>query len=172
MKKTPSIVVMLVAALGFGGLAYYVSSSPAARNVPAEMRKPKESVGGGFRIPSVDGENVTLSDEKLTKMYGVSDELALAQAAAKAAGANRSLVTGAKREGTQVTLALDSARIYDMGSLQEATLIKSWQLALGQLPGVQTLRLEADGRPIESLGHFEVDQPIAVLRDGGKPAQP
>ena len=172
MKKTPSIVVMLVAALGFGGLAYYVSSSPSARNVPAEMRKPKEKVGGGFLIPTVDGENVSLSNEKLTKMNGVSDELALAQAAAKAAGAERSLVTGAKREGSQVTLSLDSARIYDMGSMQESTLIKSWQLALGQLAGVQTLRLEADGKPIETLGHFEVDQPIAVLREGEKPPQP
>jgi len=172
MKKTPSIVVMLVAALGFGGLAYYVSSSPSARNVPAEMRKPKEKVAGGFYIPSIDGENVTLSDEKLSKMNGVSDELALAQAAAKAAGSERSLVTGAKREGTQVTLALDSARVYDTGSMQESTLIKAWQLALGQLPGVQTLRLEVDGKPIESLGHFEVDQPIAVVKDAGKPAQP
>jgi hypothetical protein len=172
MKKTPSIVVMLVAALGFGGLAYYVSSSPSARNVPAEMRKPKEKVGGGFFIPSVDGENVTLSDEKLSKMNGVSDELALAQAAAKAAGSERSLVTGVKREGAQVTLELDSARVYDTGSMQESTLIKAWQVALGQLPGVQTLRLEVDGKPIESLGHFEVDQPIDVVKDAGKPAQP
>jgi hypothetical protein len=55
-----------------------------------------------------------------------------------------------------------------IGSMQESTLITAWQVAFGQLKDVQKVQIEVDGRPIESLGHFEIDQPLSVVRDGAE----
>ena len=73
MKRTPLLAVLMVAALGFGGLAFYVSTTPQAQRVPNDLRKPEPTKASRNRpqvttsasqvihLPVVDGDKVTLS---------------------------------------------------------------------------------------------------------------
>ena len=177
MKRSPVLAILLVAALGFGGLAYYVSSTPNAQRVPDDLRKPEPvkqsrnrpaqstTASKMVRLPVVNGDKVTLKTESTPVMANETVARKLAEAAVTANDGDRNLVLGAEiRNGTAV-ISLRRSMIGGIGSMQEGTLITAWQVAFGQLKDVQKVQIEVDGHPIESLGHFEIDQPLSVVRD-------
>jgi len=173
------MAILMVAALGFGGLAYYVSSTPSAQRVPNDLRKPEPTkasrnrppesttTSNSVRLPVVNGEKVTLSRESVSLEPNEAIARKLAVAAVVANDGDRNLVLGAEiKDGTAV-ISLRRSMIGGIGSMQEGTLITAWQVAFGQLKDVQKVQIEVDGQPIESLGHFEIDQPLSVVRDDG-----
>ena len=86
-------------------------------------------------------------------------------AAVAANDQDQNLVLGAEIKSGTAIVSLRRSMIGGIGSMQESTLITAWQVAFGQLKDVQKVQIEVDGQPIESLGHFEIDQPLSVVRD-------
>jgi len=180
MKRTPLLAILMVAALGFGGLAYYVSTTPQAQRVPDDLRKPEPAKSSRNRpqvttsatqtihLPVVDGDKVTLSKEAVALQPGETVARRLAVAAVVANDQDRNLILGAEIKNGTAIVSLRRSMIGGIGSMQESTLITAWQVAFGQLKDVQKVQIEVDGRPIESLGHFEIDQPLSVVRDGAE----
>jgi nitrous oxidase accessory protein NosD len=116
----------------------------------------------------VDGEKVKLvrvdlqgKDEKLFVVNRTLDALKLEGAEAK----KIDLAGGIAK------VDLNEAILSGMGSMEEGTLLKALQMALGQFKEVELFQVTIDGKPVESLGgHLEWYDPQPVIRPAGSAA--
>jgi hypothetical protein len=179
---------MLLAALGVGVFATYVQLSPAAQRVPDAIRrtdKPsveiRQSDRGtrhtrrgptvdvqsepGLVVATLDGENVKLvplkapSKEEKPIVYVANHTL------------QNLKVAGARALGVEIKervalIDFNPALDEGFGSMEEANLIKALQMSLGQFKEIDAFQLRIEGETLDSLGHFELDTPVKVIRPG------
>lgn len=136
---------------------------------PDKAPPTKEPSQQALMLPVVHGEDVVLSSAADQPAQGEEPAVFLANASLKAVHAE-----GARALSVQikdrVALIDFSSEIQDgMGSSQEANFLKALQVSLGQLPDVDKVQITIGGQPIESLGHFDANEPIEVIRPTIKP---
>lgn len=188
-KQTSSIsnkgvfMVLLCAALGLGALATYVTSTPSATHVPPELRKTpvaptpstvqntdKPSAAPiateeptSLRPPLINGQMVSLGASEPIP-YGTKPAVFAANEALRAAHVIEARALGVDLQNGVALIDFNSAIRDGVGSEQEASFIEAMQRALGQIPTIQKFLITVEGKPIDSLGHFEISTPIDVIR--------
>lgn len=187
-KATRSaLILVLVGAAVFAATAAYVKFLPQAHVVDYPLNvglkvdradddapvQPERHVESRqkttFSVPSVRGDDVVLSTSPDQPAPGEDPAVFLANQSLKAVHAD-----GAKALSVTVkdhVAMIDfSPEIEDgFGSSQEASFIKALQVSLGQLPEVDRFQITVNGQPIDSLGHFELTDPVDVIRPTIKP---
>lgn len=175
---------MLLAALGVGVFAAYVQLTPSARTVPPELRKdgPEVTTTAAPRprrdrrttravqrvellVPALDGENVKLVPE-LTSAVGDEAIVFVANGALKAMNIDDARALGVNVKDGLATIDFNAGIEKGYGSMEEATLIKALQMGLGQFKNVSRFQFRVEGRTVESLGHYEMAEPLPVIRPG------
>ncbi len=179
-------------ALGFAAMAAYVQFSPRHSQTVAQVSTPYtgdvptppvalQAKGSSsddappaatkFLLPQVSGDDVALAASSQGPAAGEEPAVFLANASLRAVHADGPKALSVKIKD-RIALLDFSPEIEDgFGSSQEASFIKALQVSLGQLPGVDKFQILVNGQPIESLGHFEVTDPIEVTRSA-VPATP
>jgi hypothetical protein len=80
-------------------------------------------------------------------------------------------VAGARAIGVEVKervalIDFNPALTEGFGSMEEANLIKALQMSLGQFKEIDSFQVVIEGQVLDSLGHFEIDSPVPVIRPG------
>jgi len=182
-------VVLLFAALGLGALATYVTTNASAAHVAPELRKPtspkdapavdvnvqptaSQLASSGvtsLRLPVIEGQTVTLGSSQEIPT-GVAPAVFAANEALKAAHVTEARALGVDIQHGVALIDFNDSIRDGVGSAQEASFIEAMQRTLGQIPGVDKFQITVEGKPIESLGHFEISDPVDVIRPDQKSA--
>jgi hypothetical protein len=144
-------------------------STPISQDRPDKAPPVREQSKQTLLLPLVHGDDVVLTSG--SDQPGPAEEPAvfLANQSLKAVHADSAKALSVQVKD-RVALIDFSQEIEDgFGSSQEASFIKALQVSLGQLPDVDRFQITVGGQPIESLGHFEVTDPIDVIRPTAKP---
>lgn len=163
--------------MGLSALGYYVVNTPNAARVPDEIRRQPSEAPPAIEkpatpsaakatvvLPFIRNEKVVMNDTSVTVPTGVNPKLFLG---------NEILIgleiPGAKVLGVEVksgVAAIDFNRGIEKGygSMQESQLVESFQLGFGQFAEIDSIQLFVEGKPIESLGHLELNAPLPVIR--------
>ncbi len=181
-----ALVLTLIGAMVLGATAYVKFGPMAHRNV-SEVSRPLESdapvassthksrpsVGesdgqSGTQLtlhsPVIQGDDVVLASTTDQLPDGEQPAVYLANECLKAVHQD-TVKANSVQIKDHIALLDFSPEIQDgFGSSQEASFIKALQVSLGQLPDVNKFQILVNGQPIESLGHFEVTDPVDVIR--------
>ncbi|MDX2064793.1 MAG: hypothetical protein SFX74_03515 [Fimbriimonadaceae bacterium] len=179
-SRATLLAAIVVASLGFGALAYYVQNTPAAKRVPDDQRvnvvAPIRSENGDapprpsvtVRIAEVRngvvrlGESVPVGDGEGPARVALSrtlDRLDLANAS----------IVGLAIKDRHAVIEVNDGFTAGMGSTTESYVIEAFQLALGQFSTVDTFEIQLSGVRLDSLGHFELENPMRVKRPNAAP---
>jgi hypothetical protein len=176
-------MLLAVGALGLGALGAYVTGYGPASKVPASQHIPKDEdkvvqdrqgireehaavsrsgQSDSVLLPKIDGEKVRLvkaeSGRGDSKLYVLNKTL-------EALHLDGARVQSVAVAGGVARIDFNEKAIDGMGSMEESTVIKALQLAMGQFKDVDLLRFTVDGQEVETLGgHFEVTDGVAVVR--------
>lgn len=180
------VLSALVAALAVGALAVYIKSS-GADTVPEDQRRPEPAVSKPAEVKNDVPKNIDRTERDILAMRPHNENgrvtfesrtLAVPQGqdpvvfAVNTFLADSGLGNGAKLEKAEVTageasLYFTPEFVQGQGSTDEQTLIEGLRMVVGQFPDIQTIRLFADGKPVEESGHFEFESPLTVKRPSG-----
>ena len=200
--KGPLLAVALAAGAGLVGLAAIVRQEPKLAPEPLKPRfeakappvetpvavAPKTKADPK-PLPTVREEavvrTVTMEEGRATLSKTVAIRPGQNPQTAALAGTLANLgYSDVRVLGTSVDAGVLTADVssglqsHGFGSEEESVLIKALQETLGQFERVKSFRLRSDGQVIDTLGHFEMTEPVPVTRDGkedataSKPANP
>ena len=162
-----------------GGLAYYVKQSPAG-NIPHEelkpdrrpqdaapaQRSPQQTDTAVIFTPRFEGATLHFEHTEVPvpagedpMVFAINEYLKLSDIA----DAGARLLSVRVDDGT-ATLNFSGQFAQTQGSMDEGTLVQGIQRTMGQFEGIRQLVFQAEGKPIESLGHLELSEPIPVIR--------
>ena len=185
-----ALIVVFAGAMGLAAMAAYVKFAPSrwhnsdrpSLEVAPPVRAPKqftsdtptkegaETKQTQLLAPVVEGDNVTLAGTSETIPEGQEPAVYLANLSIKAVHIENAKATSVKIENRIARIDF-SPEIQDgLGSAQESNFLKALQVSLGQLPDVDKFQITVAGQPIDSLGHFDVNDPLEVIRQS--PAKP
>lgn len=181
-------VVMLIAALGVGVFAAYVQMTPNARRVPDSLRRPernedtattREPAKVNHRGPDVDvvakpslylatasGDKVELTPLEAKVPNGTDPIVFTANATLKSLKIGEAKVIGVQVKDRIALIDFTPSLEDGLGSMEEATLVKAMQMTIGQFSDVDGFQFIVDGQALDTLGHFELDTPVPVIRPG------
>ena len=187
-KGTGPAVFMLVllGAMGAGVLAYYVQSNPSAQRVPAALRRPEPEVHSsahaqshpsatvevetkpvdGTLVPKLEGNNVRLVSPEKAPLEGEDPKTFVASHVLTAAGLDAVRCLGVQvKDG--VALVEFSKELEDgVGSMEEGDFVKMLEVGFGQFSDVKSVQILVNGKPVDSLGHLELGDPLPVSAPG------
>lgn len=175
---------MLLALAGAVGFGLYVRMTPQAAKVPPELRReektaPKEAVKD--KEPS-DEPKATPSEEKVVMVAALNGESLRMKRLAKPVPAGEDARLFATNETLReiglsrvqasrieikeglATVDFNAEIAQGMGSAEEGQMLRALRMALGQFPEVERIGFTVDGEPVEELSHFEVADPLEVIR--------
>ena len=177
---------VLLGAMGAGALAYYVQSSPFAQRVPVSMRAEAKPTQGthadpttshpaavvkvhaeeGLRIPSLSEDRVSLVTAKDSLLEGEDPKEFVATHVLAAAGLPDVRCLGVQVKDNVALIEFTKELQDGVGSMQEGEFVKMLQVGFGQFPDVKKFQILIDGKPIDSLGHLDLSEPISVSVPG------
>jgi len=184
---------MLSAALGVGVFAAYVRMTPSAGRVPDDLRrestraalaaeppapkvtrKPEVTIEAAPRlmVPEVQGEKVKLVRATNPLPDGDKPIVFVANETLKALKLDKARALGVHVKDGIAIIDFNSELNQGFGSSEESILIKALQMGLGQFKEVEKFQIRIDGEIVESLGHFEIVDPVDVIRPGQKTEEP
>ncbi|MGV3618389.1 MAG: GerMN domain-containing protein [Fimbriimonas sp.] len=179
---------MLLAALGVGVFAAYVQLSPAAQRVPDSIRRPdkpsveirqKDPVASptrpgpsvdvhteqGFVVATLDGDKIKLVPLK-PAAKGEKPIVYVANHTLQNLKVERARALSVEVKERVALIDFNPALTEGFGSMEEANLIKALQMSLGQFKEIDAFQIVIEGEVLDSLGHFEIDSPVPVIRPG------
>ena len=194
-----AVLAILAGGLGMGVLAYYVKTTPQAVRVADDLRvvehkrearpptlvppaeepatprreRPRpRAAEDTVRLP-VFGDEV--SDTELAKgatavPEGQDAMRYVAQRVADAAHLDGARALGVDVRDHVAFVGYNDAVQKGMGSMEEGRFVYALRVAFGQFTDVDKVALEANGEPMRS-GHFDLSQPLPVIRPGEKPTE-
>jgi len=175
--KGAFVVSFLACALAFGALAAYVQNNPQAKRVPDEMRRQSESKvapppvdPGSEQVATQTVQHVRPSDDGVLEMISETipksegPALYSTNATLRALGLTDARVLSIEIDRKVATLNVSRAFEEGFGSTEESQIIKALAMTLGQFETVNGFNLEVEGTRLETLGHFELENPIPVER--------
>lgn len=169
------LALMLLSAVGVAALAAYIKLAPADR-VPEGLRRPKVDVSQVPAMPS------TPSASFLTPYFEQGELRFRSESRPVAAGEDPKVAvlndylraTGIVGEGVSVlsvsvvaglaTVSFGEGLPAGLSSQDEATLVNGIRAVLGQFPEVERVELMSNGSPVDTFGHFELTEPLEVIR--------
>jgi hypothetical protein len=174
-QKAALFGAFLVSALGLGALASYVQNTPEARRVPPEIRRESSNRPA---TPTLNQEPMAMSTVRFAEVKNGKVVLSGRTPIPKSTGpalfaTNRSLesmgaanakVLSIEIENGIALLNANSAMLEGFGSLQESEVIEALSLTLGQFPNVKGFTISVEGTQLDTLGHFELENPVPVTR--------
>jgi len=186
-------MLLLVGAMGAVAVAAYVQSTPDARRVPDDLRKPEPAAQvsktndaeptaarphrqdssprrpdqTSLMVPTLDGQNVVLRAASDGPSRGEDPKVFVANAALRAVKVDGARALGVQVKDGVAVIDFNPALEQGFGSMEEGTLIKALQMGMGQFKDVDKVQIMVEGKPIESLGHFELTDPLPVIRSLG-----
>lgn len=179
-------MLVLIGAMGAGVLAYFVQSTPSAQRVPLDLRKPEPEVHAsahavsppsasvaveakpvdGVLVPKLDGSNVRLVSPEKAPLEGEDPKTFVAAHVLTAAGLDAVRCLGVQVKDS-VALVEFSKELEDgVGSMEEGDFVKMLEVGFGQFPDVKSVQILIDGKPVDSLGHLELGDPLPVSAPG------
>ncbi len=171
------VVLLLIGLVGVGWLALYVRSNgqhekpllpPRERPSQPPVEIPPPTRETHVYVPQVEDGDVRFQDVLRTvpegedpKIFAVTqflDESNLAPGGTK--------LLSVKMKGHTAELNFnDTLRQGAWGSMAGSTLLKGFQMSLGQFDDVNELQILIEGQRVETLdGHFETYDPLPVIR--------
>ncbi len=170
-----ALVALLLAATGFGVLVGYVKKSPHSTYVAPSSVTQRDDEDNASQDtkpqgkPSAvwaavpDGNTDKLKHESV-KVSDSSDKLGTVfntiltgfdKAAVKALGVD-------VKDGVAVVHL--NKRLEGFGSDEESKFVLAIQESFAQFPGVERVELWCDGQKLDTVGHFEISEGIAIKR--------
>ncbi len=177
------IAAFMLSAAGLAGVATYVTQTPQAQRVPDDMRRTEESRTNAqpdtpeiarmqkVRFVKMNGEKLELSDPveipatKGPALYSTNETI-------KALGLNEIRCLGIDIDHGVAELNMNPAVESGFGSMAEAEFINALAMNLGQFKNIDSFRITVEGTTIESLGHFELENPTKVIRASETVSEP
>lgn len=173
--------------MGLGVVAFFVGNTPGARTIPPEFRRTQpqskpnsEPVAPRVEtavtepslsrplVASVVGEQVRLEPSSIKLPEGADPKMFAVDQTVQALKLNGVRVLGVDVQQRNALVELTPNVQNGMGSMQEAKFLEALQTVLGQFPDVDKVQIMVEGKPLDSLGHFETADPMPVIRAGGK----
>ncbi len=189
--SNPLIFLGLIAAMGLGALAYYISNNPSTQTIPMEYRRTRSSAQlkpihkgpnvevttstakvGGPLVASIVGDQVLLKPFSGQAPPGAEPKLLALQETINGFKLNDVRILGVDVQARNALVEITPAIHDGMGSMQEAKFLEALQRVMGQFPDVDKVQIMVDGKPLDSLGHFETADPMPVIRPGESGAVP
>jgi hypothetical protein len=176
------IAAFLLSAVGLAGVATYVMQTPQAQRVPDAMRRqsntetpnqpdaPVAEKMQKVRFVKLNGEKLELSApveipiSKGPALYSTNETI-------QALGLTEIRCLGIDIDHGVATLSMNPAVESGFGSMAESEFIEALSKNLGQFENIDSFRLTVEGTTIESLGHFEIENPTKVIRPSGTPSE-
>lgn len=168
------IGLVSIALIGLGGLAWYAAlhRNLSSYEIPAPAVETRtKHAQATVLTPSMEGRKLVLTPSTETapadedpRVFAVNAYLKKIPATPKGAYAvgidirNRVAIL-------QMTPAFADA---SYGDDDESAVLTGIQATLGQFPEIDKFQFEVDGKPIESIGHADLTEPLEVTR----PASP
>ena len=180
-------MLVLIGAMGAGVLAYYVQSSPSAQRVPAALRKPEVEVHSstsrpanppsvnveveakpvdGVRVPKLNGGNVSLVAPETAPAEGEDPKTFVASHVLTAAGLSNVRCLGVQVRESVALVEFSKELADGVGSMEEGDFVKMLEVGFGQFSDVKKVQILIDGKPIDTLGHLELTDPLPVSEPG------
>lgn len=183
-KSRPStltlLMLLLLGAAGVVALATYIKLAPADKVRPGEHR----NSGGNGSGPNMDVHAFPADGQLYVPMPTLENGVLkfFRSAASPPAGedariwiVNRFLEDSHVIDPSARLLSIDVeagiARLHfsdefdqTQGSFDEAALIGGIRACLGQFPEIERLEFFVGGKPLDELGHFELGEPVEVIR--------
>jgi hypothetical protein len=172
---------MVAALIGVLGFAAYVQLTPAARQVPPDLRReqvsrpaptvhseakpvqrpaPSEQT---FLLPVLEGSDVKLATPASKPPEGVDEKVHLVTETFKVMGAAEARALKVEIKDKLAIVDVNAGLMeHGFGSMEEGQLVKALQLVLGQFPEIESFQLMSEGNPVE-LGHLDLSEPTPVV---------
>jgi Sporulation and spore germination len=179
-------MLVLIGAMGAGVLAYYVQSNPSAQRVPAAIRKPEVEVHASthvtkpptasveveakpvdvVRVPKLDGGNVSLVAPETAPAEGEDPKTFVASHVLTAAGLTNVRCLGVQVKESVALVEFSKELTDGVGSMEEGDFVKMLEVGFGQFSDVKKVQILIDGKPVDTLGHLELTDPLPVSEPG------
>ncbi len=174
-------LLALAAMGGVVALASYVKFAPADRIHPEErraelrtdapkvdveqVRVPKPKVNEGLQFDSKVEPVSDGADPHLVAIQGFLREAKLSETVA---------IEKIRMDGSVAQIYIKGESDLYSGSMDEAAFLLGLRSALGQFKEIEAVELYHGGQKVEELGHFEMTQPMPVVRPEkwGDPTKP
>ena len=179
-RSSAVYVLMLAAALGLGAAGAYVKSNPKAERVPEDLRQqtstpppaetrttevqaaPKQT----FVMRAVPGDTeITLEKSLEPVPEGVNAMAFAVTQTMRAFRLNQVRALDVELKDGKATIFFNPALLETgFGSMQESMLVKAIRATMSQFPDVKGVELSVEGQRVETLGHFDLDNPLLPLK--------
>ena len=179
------LVVMLCAATGLGVLAAYVKSSAPLSHKAMDHAVVSNTVSKPTSVDDTDDSSVKEAHVYAVLPKGDGPDLAHVPVNLKAGddklvAVGTAVIQGFDKTGVRIlqvdvkdhVAAIHLNRVLNgFGSMEESQFVKSLQETYAQFPNIDKLELWCDGQQLDTVGHFEISDGIAVKHAGSSSAK-
>ncbi len=169
-EKSPVVPILLVCFVIGAGAVAYIKLAPADE-VPREVQNEQQNGGEGVHLltPYYADHELKFTTEPMEvpkdvdpRVFAVNRYLRATTFVPKDAELKSCTV-----ENGTATLDFSSAFETSYGTEDESTVINGILAVMGQFKDVSYVRIIVDGKPIDTLGNLELNDPLPVTRIPG-----